>query len=205
MSRQKGQSIGGREAIVEAAERLFAAKGYAATTVRDILRAAGVTAPVLYYHFGNKEGVFLELLRSGMARIDAALDAVPRDGSAAGRLRDLCRTLARLRCELAGTTRLVTSVLAGPPDAVPPFDYFASARKAADLFEALVAEGVASGEFRPCDLPATALLFIGVIEALTRQDVFGRGGAPLEQRLAAMLDVVFEGLRPHLAAPEPAS
>ena len=45
---------GGRERLLAAAAKLFAAKGYAATTVRDILRAAKVTAPVLYHHFGSK-------------------------------------------------------------------------------------------------------------------------------------------------------
>jgi len=47
-----------RDAILRAARNLFTTKGFASTTVREICQEAGVTAPVLYYHFGNKEGLF---------------------------------------------------------------------------------------------------------------------------------------------------
>ena len=43
--------------IARVAARLFAAQGYDATSVREIVEAAGVTKPTLYYHFGSKEGL----------------------------------------------------------------------------------------------------------------------------------------------------
>ena len=49
---------GARERIVTAAITLFAAKGYDRTPVREIVEAAGVTKPVLYYYFRNKEDLF---------------------------------------------------------------------------------------------------------------------------------------------------
>jgi len=51
-----------REAIRSAAIKLFAAEGFAATTTREICRQAGVTKPVLYYHFGSKEQLFHGLM-----------------------------------------------------------------------------------------------------------------------------------------------
>ena len=51
-----------REAIRTAAIKLFAAEGYAATTTREICAQAGVTKPVLYYHFGSKEQLFYGLM-----------------------------------------------------------------------------------------------------------------------------------------------
>ena len=39
------------------AARLFANRGYEATSVRDIAEAAGVATPTLYYHFHSKEGL----------------------------------------------------------------------------------------------------------------------------------------------------
>jgi len=47
-----------RDAIFQAARNLFTSKGFASTTVREICREAGTTGPVLYYHFGSKEGLF---------------------------------------------------------------------------------------------------------------------------------------------------
>jgi len=44
-----------RRALIEdAAARLFAERGYAATKREDIAAAAGVTKPILYRHFDNK-------------------------------------------------------------------------------------------------------------------------------------------------------
>jgi AcrR family transcriptional regulator len=51
-----------REAIRSAAIKLFAEEGYAATTTREICRQAGVTKPVLYYHFGSKERLYYGLM-----------------------------------------------------------------------------------------------------------------------------------------------
>ena len=54
-----------REAIRNAAIKLFAEKGFAATTTREVCQQAGVTKPVLYYHFGSKEQLFHELMLDG--------------------------------------------------------------------------------------------------------------------------------------------
>jgi AcrR family transcriptional regulator len=43
--------------LLEAAVRLFAHKGYPATSTREIVEAAGVTKPMLYYYFQSKEGL----------------------------------------------------------------------------------------------------------------------------------------------------
>ena len=49
--------------IARSAARLFSSRGYDATSVREIVEAAGVTKPTLYYHFGSKEGLAQALLK----------------------------------------------------------------------------------------------------------------------------------------------
>ena len=51
-----------REKLHSAAARVFARKGYATATVREIVEMAGVTKPALYYYFGSKEGVYKAIL-----------------------------------------------------------------------------------------------------------------------------------------------
>jgi AcrR family transcriptional regulator len=51
-----------REAIEREATRLFAQRGYAATTVDDIVTAAGLTKPMLYRHFESKQELCIALL-----------------------------------------------------------------------------------------------------------------------------------------------
>jgi AcrR family transcriptional regulator len=47
-----------RQALLDAGKAEFAQRGYEAASTREILRQAGVTAPVLYHHFGSKAGLF---------------------------------------------------------------------------------------------------------------------------------------------------
>jgi AcrR family transcriptional regulator len=49
--------------LLDVAERLFIERGFADTSIEDICRTAGVTRPIVYEHFGSKEGVFLGCLR----------------------------------------------------------------------------------------------------------------------------------------------
>ena len=48
--------------ILDAAERLFAANGYGATSIRSITREAGVNVAAVHYHFGSKERVLRGVL-----------------------------------------------------------------------------------------------------------------------------------------------
>lgn len=53
---------GTRQQILQAALRRFAHSGYAGASVQQIVDAAQVTKPVLYYHFGSKEGLYTALI-----------------------------------------------------------------------------------------------------------------------------------------------
>lgn len=53
-----------RERLLDEAERLFARKGYAAVTVRQITSAAGTNLAAVNYHFGNKHNLYMEVFRT---------------------------------------------------------------------------------------------------------------------------------------------
>jgi len=53
-----------RQQLLDVALRLFARRGFNATTMDDIAEAAGVTKPLLYQHFASKRALYLELLDS---------------------------------------------------------------------------------------------------------------------------------------------
>ena len=53
-----------RERILKAAERLFAERGYDATSVRAIVAKARVNQAAINYHFAGKEGLYREVLRT---------------------------------------------------------------------------------------------------------------------------------------------
>src|SRR5689334_17992498 len=51
-----------RQKILDHAERLFAQKGYTATSMRQIISKAGVNLAAIHYHFGSKEELLDELV-----------------------------------------------------------------------------------------------------------------------------------------------
>lgn len=60
MRRTKAEAKETREQIFQAGIKVFAEKGYAATTMSDVAREAGCTRGAIYWHFKNKEAFFLE-------------------------------------------------------------------------------------------------------------------------------------------------
>lgn len=73
-----------REAVLSAAAKNFREKGYAAVTLREIAKTAGLTTGSLYYHFKSKEDVVREVLDQGHIFIRLAVEkalADPRVGT----------------------------------------------------------------------------------------------------------------------------
>ena len=64
-----------REALLDAAAEMFAAKGYDGTSIRDIAGAVGMLPGSLYYHFKSKEDLLIAVYRKGVSRFEAAIDA----------------------------------------------------------------------------------------------------------------------------------
>jgi AcrR family transcriptional regulator len=62
-SKADGQRVArgeGRRLLLESARALFAERGYAGTSTREIARAASVTEPMIFRHFGSKAKLFEE-------------------------------------------------------------------------------------------------------------------------------------------------
>ncbi|MFC7398335.1 TetR/AcrR family transcriptional regulator [Chelatococcus sp. GCM10030263] len=72
LDRRRAAGAETRQRIVAVAEVLFAANGYDAVGLRDIIREAGINSAAVHYHFGTKEALFLHILRLRAEPIAAA-------------------------------------------------------------------------------------------------------------------------------------
>ncbi|MEW6667667.1 MAG: TetR/AcrR family transcriptional regulator [Thermodesulfobacteriota bacterium] len=189
-----------RERLLNSAINIFTQRGYAAATVREIVEAAGVTKPVLYYYFGNKEGIYLEIMKEALAQFKALLDESEKLGGRAwDRIQNLCARCYELAHENLKVVRLIHSIFYGPSQSAP--QCFAP-EAFHDLFHEamlrLIREGIRTGDFARHDDEAMAHAVGGAFGTAIELEMAAPERAIGRRGLQQVLDVIFEGIRgPH--------
>jgi AcrR family transcriptional regulator len=89
----KARGGGSREAIVEAAERLFLERGFGSVTMDELAEAAGVARRTLYNQFASKEEIFREMLLRVSAQLETAF---PPGIETRGEVEHVLRLIARM-------------------------------------------------------------------------------------------------------------
>ncbi|GAB4674043.1 TetR/AcrR family transcriptional regulator [Mycobacterium avium] len=94
--RQRRPAAESRELVSQSARRLFGAKGFANTTIRDIARESGVAEVVIYRLFGSKANLFDQVMGEHLAQfLQEWLDAWRARAPDGSPLTDLCRAYVR--------------------------------------------------------------------------------------------------------------
>lgn len=165
-----GRSITGdpqesaRDRIYRSAARLYALHGYDGTSIREIAEAAGVTKPLVHYHFESKERLFSSLLVESLDRCQCEAAAIAgRDDAAADRLRDLLRALADAARRAPEVTCFAHDVLTMPGHLPLAFDYKTRGREFFEIFVGVVEDGRRRGEFRDVDPRHVAAILVAAI------------------------------------------
>lgn len=70
-----------RVQLMAAGRKVFANHGYEATTIEEIAREAGVTKPVIYEHFGSKEGIHAAVVACEMDHLVSVVSASIAEGT----------------------------------------------------------------------------------------------------------------------------
>ena len=88
----KDEALETRNALLDAAERVFSKRGVSRTTLADIAAAAGVTRGAIYWHFANKADLFWAML----ARVRLPMELESYNGPGAGSLEPVARIKRRM-------------------------------------------------------------------------------------------------------------
>jgi TetR/AcrR family transcriptional regulator, cholesterol catabolism regulator len=149
-----------REELTRVAARLFAERGYEATSLADLAGALGIQKASLYHHIGSKEDLLWEVARAGGEAFHAALDAVPEELPAPERIRLALRGHLRVVAEQLDAATVFTRewrALAGERRE----RFLAERRRYEERIRDLFRDGVEGGELRTdLDPAAAALLFL---------------------------------------------
>ncbi len=182
-----------RHRILDAALGIFAAKGYYDTRMDEIVDESGTSKGSIYFHFPNKERLFLALVdqfanllerkviesigqqQEGMARVSAALEAIVETF---GRYRRPAKLL------------LIQAVGLGSP-------FEQKRQEINDRFARLISrylqEAVAVGEIEPVDVEVVSYAWMGAINAVIIRWVYT--GEPEPQRIvSALLPVLLKSV-----------
>jgi AcrR family transcriptional regulator len=186
---------GVRERIVREATRLFSAKGYNGVSVREIVKAAGITKPTLYYYYQSKEQLFERIILDTLEDFRRQLERVVKQS---GPIRDRLLSICRLHLEFPRSnterSRLAHSVYFSSERSVIPFDFDAYYRSNFALVRDVLAEGITSGELRAGDPWLMALAFIGSIHMFIMAILHDPAGLPTEGLAEAVTDMALKGL-----------
>lgn len=191
-----------REQIIEAALRVFAQKGYAKATNKDIAREAGITPGLIYYYFESKDALLNAILET-RSPIQILASTPPQALSLPPEI--FLRMMVRRVLEImegesmVGMIRVMLPEFIHNPTAISSIPLRMFERVFGFLggyFEAKIA----SGEMRPVDVSLAAQVLAGsVIGFVLRRQII-RDPLALaysqEQIVDAIVDTVLDGLKP---------
>ncbi len=183
-----------RERILEAAERLFAEKGFHETAMDEIVRASKVSKGGVYFHFPSKEELFFALL-------DKLADALQREVQ-----REIARrrgAVAKIQGALEVVLRTLTSqrhlaqiILRQGHGLGPSFE-----RKRLEIYSRFARlikenldEALAEGSIPPINTEITAYAWLGAINELVLRWVYTGQPDPLTQTLPTLQELFLRGI-----------
>ncbi len=184
--------------IVAAALDLFAERGYAATRLEDIAERAGISKATIYLYSRSKDELFSAIVReSVLPRVEAIESLI---GGYEGSRAELLRTIIAAIGTIIATSRLGAVIKlifaeSGNFPEIGEFYYEQVVRRGLRNLSRIIGQGIAAGEFRPCDpdLAAKLIAFPAVMSVLWTT-TFPK--APLDRQalLALHAEVAVRGL-----------
>jgi AcrR family transcriptional regulator len=186
-----------RNAILDAAEAVFAERGFHGARIQDIAERARIAVGTVYNHFEDKDDVLGALLEVRSEEMLAQLLPVREDtGSFASRLRDrVTRLLTYVRAHdaffaIANEQGLFAGSVA--PGAHTASKRLRQVERFRALFSAIVEEGIASGDLEPLQGDALARFFGGTLRAFLLS-ALARRTADVEEDASVVVDLFLHG------------
>ena len=155
-----------RRQLLETALTVFAERGYHATAVSDLVRAAGVARGTFYLYFPSKHALFEDLLDDVLTEVHACIEPVDVQPGAPSPVRQLednvtrLLSLARTRPEVL---RMVLREAVGL-DAELDAKLDAFHGRLFDLTEGSLRLGMSMGLVRPCQPHVVARCLVGAVK-----------------------------------------
>jgi AcrR family transcriptional regulator len=158
------EAIASRERIMEEAARLFVDRGYNGISMRELAQATGISKAGLYYHFQDKEDLFLAILNENLDQMGAIIRRCRQaGGSAREQISAVMREIFASAPEQRSIIRLANQEMANLSQQART----AFARIYQDKFigqlAAIFQEGMDRHELRPMGVQITTWVLLGMM------------------------------------------
>jgi AcrR family transcriptional regulator len=164
-----------KENILQAAARLFARQGFDGTTTLQIASEAGVTEPLIYYHFTGKDEVFTSILKAGFDKYWARIKELENlSGGAFYRVEKLISLHFSVVDEIPAETFLIISACPAKlndPDHLCRKIVEKQQKWISGYLRRCMKEGIASGEFIRMPIAPTVDTLSALINGTMRRRV----------------------------------
>lgn len=185
-----------RQRILSAAAQLYAVRGFEGTSMRDIAEAAGVTKPLIFYHFASKERLYASLLAEALSACRAGGETILAEPlSATERLRRFLASHVQVLREQPAVFAFAYNLLTVGRELPLGFDYRAEGRVLFDQIVRVIEEGQAQGEFRAGDPVTVAVLALASLGMYAHALLLGEIDALPEALEERLLDLLLHGIK----------
>ena len=184
-----------RERIPNAAARLYAIHGYEGTSMRQIALEAGVTKPLIFYHFESKERLFSSLLREAIdAYRNATQEVLAHDTPSAERIRGLLRSHVTLARRGLAVYAFAYETLTMPGLLPLEFDYKAEGRGIFRDIVEVIEDGQARGELRGLNPGMVAVVILSSVGMWVSAVLSGEAEDIPDDLDDSLCDLIMRGL-----------
>jgi len=189
-----------RERILVVAERLFRQIGYQKTTVGDIAKELRMSPANVYRFFDSKKAIHEDVARRLMGEVEIEAEAIAnKPGPAAERMRELLTTVHRMNSErYVGDSKLHEMVEIAMEESWEVC--VAHISRIDEKIAAVIARGVASGEFEAADVPLAAMCACTAMVRFFHPQMIAQSVNKPGPSLDQMIDFVLAGLSPRAKA-----
>jgi AcrR family transcriptional regulator len=195
------------EELLDAALTVFGERGFRATTLEEVAKAAGVSKGTVYLYFASKDDLFRAMVEKNVIGMLELAEARVREhtGTAAELLELMIRSMwkALSQSQMVCMTRLVQSELPQFPE-IQRYYWENVIQRHRRVLRTIVEGGIASGEFRPEALAIVPTMVPSLMVHLNHVRALFGGldpDAPTpEAQVESILSLVLDGIRQRRAA-----
>lgn len=184
-----------RARILDAAKALFVARGYRGLSMRELGEAVGVSKAAIYYHFRDKEALFLALVADSLGELEAIIVATRAERAEfRAQVRRIALTILKLPMEERAMIRVAMQEMTHLSEAAQQTFLQEYHRRFIGQLQALFEQGIAAGHFRTV-APATATwTLLGMMYPHFYGGEPSPAGAATDEQIHEMLAIFFDGV-----------